>query len=143
MSDPLAFQRQSQQAEPEPIVARVVDDSPDELRLLPPDCPSSDQFLHHFTVEEFPEPTPAPPQRFQFSLVDIMVVMAGVGVGLAGGTWMPADHFAGIMGLLILGGLILVHFYPLESHGARLAWGTFILAYFVALLVAVCSRGSS
>jgi hypothetical protein len=143
MTDQRASVAQSEQAEPEPIVARVVEDAPDELRLLPPDCPSSDQFRQHFTVAEVPEPTPEPPQRFQFSLVDLMVIMVGVGVGLAGGTWMPADHFAGIMGLLILGGLILVHFYPLESHGARLAWGTFILAYFVALVAAMCRPGSS
>jgi hypothetical protein len=75
--------------------------------------------------------------------VDLMVVIVGVAVGLAGGTWMPAEHFAGIMGLLILLGLVLIHFYPLESHGARLAWGTFVLAYFVALLAAVFSRQPS
>ena len=142
MTDPLRSSPSLQPAEPEPIIARIIDQPADELRLLPPDCPSSDQFRQHFEKLDAAEPEPAPavPPRFQFSLVDLMIVTAGVGLGLAGGTWMPADYFAGIMGLLILGGLILVHFYPLESHGAKLAWGTFILAYFVALLAAVFRR---
>ncbi|HZL91035.1 MAG TPA: hypothetical protein VFB96_21900 [Pirellulaceae bacterium] len=144
MSDPLASPPPSDATEPEPIEARIVERPADELRLLPPDCPSSDQFLRQYAVAEEPEPPPPPPpQRFQFSLVDLMVVMIGVAVGLAGGTWMPAEQFAGIMGLLILLGLVLIHFYPLESHGARLAWGTFILAYFVALVAAVFGRRSS
>ena len=143
MKDSLPLAPKSEPDDPEPIAAHIVDDPPDELRLLPPDCPSSDELLQQLTVVELPEPTQARVPRFQFSLVDLMVVMVGVGVGLAGGTWMPADYFAGIMGLLILGGLILVHFYPLESHPARLAWGTFILAYFVALLAAMFGRGSS
>lgn len=141
MTEPLPTSPSLHPVEPEPIVARIVEGQADELRLLPPDCPSSDQFRQRFEKSDAVEPAPVPPPaRYQFSLVDLMIVTAGVGLGLAGGTWMPADYFAGIMGLLILGGLILVHFYPLESHGAKLAWGTFILAYFVALLAAIFRR---
>ena len=44
----------------------------------------------------------------QFSVGDVLIVMVGVAVGLAGGTWMPTDHFAAVMGLVTLLGLLVV-----------------------------------
>jgi hypothetical protein len=125
------------QIEPEPIIAEAVDHpADDDLRLAPPDCPSRGELCPQLVppeITEFEEPLPP---RFQFSLTDLMVIMLGVSVGLAGGTWMPADYFAGIMGLLVLGGLILVTLFPFESRSGWLAWGTFILAYVVAVITA-------
>ena len=69
----------------------------------------------------------APP--FQFTVFDLMIVMIGVAGGLAGGTWMPSDIFAAILGMVTLLGLVLIHFFPPESHFARLLWGTLVLAY--------------
>jgi hypothetical protein len=56
---------------------------------------------------------------------------------LAGGTWMPSDIFAAILGLVTLLGLVLIHFFPPESHFARLVWGTLVLAYIVAVGAAI------
>lgn len=140
MTDPTSSTTAGSESErrPSPIVAQAVEKAADELRLQPPDCPSRDEFLAQIAPLTLPEPAvPSPPPRFQFTLIDLMVVTVGVAVGLAGGTWMPADYFAGIMGLFMLGGLVLVHFFPLQSRGARLVWGTFILAYFVAVIAAV------
>lgn len=121
---------------PDPVIAEIVDSSAeDELRLAPTDCPSREELCPQLVPPEIVEIDDAPP-RFQFSVTDLLVVTLGVSVGLAGGTWMPADYFAGIMGLLVLGGLILVTIYPFESRGGWLAWGTFILAYVVAVATA-------
>ncbi len=124
---------------PEPIVARVVDDEPAELRLALPDCPSRDEFVQQAFPPE-PQPVdqpPAPPSRFRFSVLDLMVVTAGISVGLAGGTWMPPQVFALCMGLLTVGGLIVVEMYPPESRSGWLAWIAVVLAYLAAWLAAL------
>ena len=110
----------------------------EQFRLRPPDCPSREEKLLEF---EPPPPLPvftiptAPP--FQFTVFDLMIVMVGVAGGLAGGTWMPSDIFAAILGLVTLIGLALVHFFPPESHFGQLAWGTLVLAYIVAVGAAI------
>ena len=73
----------------------------------------------------------------QFTVFDLMIVMIGVAGGLAGGTWMPSDIFAALLGLVTLFGLALVHFFPPESHFARLMWGTLVLAYVIAVGAAI------
>lgn len=107
------------------------------FRLRPIDSPSREEKL--FELEPLPSPTVpipvAPP--FQFTVFDLMIVMIGVAGGLAGGTWMPRDIFAAILGLVTLLGLVLVHFFPPESHFARLVWGTLVLAYIIAVAAAI------
>jgi hypothetical protein len=76
--------------------------------------------------------------RPQFGVRDLMVVMVGVAAGLAGGTWMPPDIFAAILGLVTLLGLLAVHMYPPESHLGKLLWGTLVLAYVMAVIAAIC-----
>ena len=106
----------------------------DQFRLRPPDCPSREAKLHELDP---PHPLPvftiptAPP--FQFTVFDVMIVMIGVAGGLAGGTWMPSDIFAALLGLVTLLGLAIVHFIPPQSHFAQLMWGTLVLAYVVAV----------
>jgi hypothetical protein len=106
----------------------------EEFRLRPSDCPSREEQLLKF--EPFPPlptvPIPTAP-TFQFTVFDLMIVMVGVAGGLAGGTWMPSDIFAAILGLVTLLGLALIHFFPPESHFAWLMWRTLILAYLVAV----------
>ncbi|MBC7854494.1 MAG: hypothetical protein IAF94_13755 [Pirellulaceae bacterium] len=113
-------------------------DLADQFRLRPPDCPSREEKLHEFEplpqLPAIPIPTAAP---FQFTVFDLMIVMIGVAGGLAGGTWMPSDIFAALLGLVTLLGLALVHFFPPESHFARLMWGTLVLAYVVAVGAAI------
>ena len=110
----------------------------EEFRLRLPECPSREEQLREI---EPPPPLPvaalptAPP--FQFSVSDVMIVMIGVAGGLAGGTWMPSDIFAAVLGLVTLLGLVLIHFFPPESHFARLLWGTLVLAYIVAVAAAI------
>ena len=110
----------------------------EEFRLRPSDCPSREEKLLEY--EPFPQlpamPIPAAP-TFQFTVFDLMIVMVGVAGGLAGGTWMPSDIFAAILGLVTLLGLVLIHFFPPESHFARLMWGTLVLAYIVAVGAAI------
>jgi len=110
----------------------------DQFRLRPLDCLSREERLHEL---EPPPPLPAvtipAATPFQFTVFDVMVVMIGVAGGLAGGTWMPSDIFAAILGLVTLLGLALIHFFPPESHFARLLWGTLVLAYIVAVGAAI------
>ena len=78
-----------------PVLARVMDNSPDELQLRPVDCPSRDEILMHNLVQELAQAPPeAPPARFRFSVFDMLVVTFAISVGLAGGKWMPAGVFA-------------------------------------------------
>ena len=109
-----------------------------EFRLQPIQHPSREEFLRE--VEPLPPlPTLDAPvrEKFQFTVFDMMIVMFGIAVGLAGGTWMPSDIFAAILGLVTLIGLTLVHFCPPESHLSKLLWGTLVLAYVVAVGAAV------
>jgi hypothetical protein len=115
-----------------------VADSPDEFRVLPPEGHSREELSHFLEPPpSFQPPPPEPVARPQFTLGDVLVVMVGVAVGLAGGTWMPADHFAAIMGLVTLLSLLAVHLYPPESHLGKLIWATIVLAYVMAVLTAL------
>lgn len=109
-----------------------------EFRLRPSDGPSREELLREREpVPRLPTAVlPAAPP-FQFTVFDLMLVMIGVAAGLAGGTWMPSDIFAALLGLVTLVGLALVHFVPPESHFARLMWGTLVLAYVVAVAAAI------
>jgi len=110
----------------------------EEFRLRLPECPSREDQLRELEpppplpVAALPSATP-----FQFSVSDVMIVMIGVAGGLAGGTWMPSDIFAAVLGLVTLLGLVLIHFVPPETHFARLLWGTLVLAYIVAVAAAI------
>ncbi|MEX2174023.1 MAG: hypothetical protein WD872_06655 [Pirellulaceae bacterium] len=73
----------------------------------------------------------------QFSVGDVLVATVGAAVGLAGGTWMRADLFAALLGLVTLLGLLVVHLRPPRTHLAKLLWATLVLAYMLAVLGAV------
>ena len=117
---------------------RPDDDADEPFRLRPPECSSREEKLHELeplpTLAYTPIPAAGP---FQFTVFDLMIVMVGVAGGLAGGTWMPRDIFAALLGLVTLVGLALIHFFPPESHFARLTWGTLVLAYIVAVAAAI------
>ena len=141
MNRPLTPYRPSPaEAEPPPVVARVIDDTAPDLHLRPVECPSRQEFVKQVYPQELSaEPSLAPP-RFRFSVLDLLVVTAAVSVGLAGGKWMPAGVFALFMGVVTLGGLIVVELYPPQSRGGWLAWIGVVLAYLSAWLSALASH---
>src|SRR5262245_3990255 len=89
-------------------------DSNDEPVLLqPPDCPSREDWARQLNRPPEPEPPPPPAPRWpQFSLSDVMILTVGVAAGLAGGSWMPTDVFAALLGLITLVGLLVVSWQP-------------------------------
>jgi hypothetical protein len=110
----------------------------EEFRLKQPDCPSRQEKLQEFDpLPSLPAVPAAAAPAFQYSVFDLMIVMVGIAGGLAGGTWMPSDVFAALLGLVTLVGLALIHFVPPESHFARLLWGTLVLSYVVAVGAAI------
>src|SRR4029450_13516711 len=75
-------------------------DSPDDFRLLPPEGHSREELSDLLEPRVPYQPPPAPAAaRPQFSVGDVLIVMVGVAVGLAGGTWVRAGPFPAAMGL--------------------------------------------
>lgn len=109
----------------------------DDLTLSPPSGLSREEREQRSALpRSLPEPDP-PARRPQFSVADVMVLMVGVAAGLAGGSWMPSDLFAAIVGLATLVGLLVVSWNPPQSHAGKLIWATLVLAYIVAVFAAV------
>lgn len=110
----------------------------DDFTLRPPDGPGRER------IERFLDPPPQlppdPPPKtseYQFRLTDLLIITAGVGLGLAGGSWMRRDIFAAVLGVVTLLGLMLVHIYPPESRLGKVVWGTLVLAYLVSVGAAI------
>ena len=111
----------------------------DEFQLRPPDGPGRER------IEKFLEPSPLaampvdppPKSEYQFRLTDLLIVTAGVGLGLAGGSWMPRDIFAAILGVVTLIGLMCVHIYPPETRLSKVLWGTLVLSYLISVVAAI------
>jgi len=111
--------------------------SADEFPLRPPDGPGREAIERFLDPPKMPTEPPAKPSEYQFRLTDLLIVTAGVGVGLAGGSWLPRDLFAAILGLITLIGLMLVHVYPPETRLGKLLWGTLVLAYLISVVAAI------
>ncbi len=116
----------------------VVTPANDEFKLRPPEGlgrekieKSLDPPLAVMPVEALRK------NEYQFRLTDILIVTAGVGLGLAGGSWMPRDIFAAVLGLITLLGLMLVHVYPPESRLGKVLWGTLVMAYLISVVAAI------
>jgi hypothetical protein len=109
----------------------------DDFALRPPETPGREAIERFLDPPVIPPDPPAKPSEFQFRLTDILIVTAGVGLGLAGGRWMPRDIFAAVLGLVTLVGLMLVHIYPPESRLGKVIWGTLVLAYFISVGAAI------
>ncbi|QDU28449.1 hypothetical protein ETAA8_35490 [Anatilimnocola aggregata] len=109
----------------------------DDFTLRPPDGPGREAIERFLDPPKLPEEPPAKPSEYQFRLTDILIVTAGVGLGLAGGSWMQRDIFAAILGLVTLIGLMLVHVYPPETRLGKLLWGTLVLAYLISVVAAI------
>ena len=78
---------------------------------------------------------PGPPKP-QFTLAGIMVVTFFVCLGLsAGGSWIPAPAFAGVMGFLAIASIIWTTVAFPSSLPGRVVWMGIAFAYFAACLV--------
>ena len=109
----------------------------DDFRLAPPDCPSADDWQRALAPKpKLPQPAPPPP-RHQYSVGELMILMVGVAVGLAGGSWMPTDVYAATLGLCTLVGLLVVSWSPPETRLGKLIWATLVLAYVISVFAAV------
>ncbi len=108
-----------------------------ELVLLPPDCPSREQLEQQFAPPLRLEPEALPPRWPQFSIADMMILMVGISIGLSGGSWLPTDVFAAVLGIVTLLGLLVVNYQPPETRLAKLLWGALVLAYVLAVLAAL------
>jgi len=106
--------------------------------LLPPEGRSREEVERELTGPIVIAPEPAePPRLLQFSVGDLMILMVGVAAGLAGGSWMPTDVFAAILGLATLAGLLIVSWHPPETRLGKMIWASFVVAYFMAVLAAL------
>ena len=77
------------------------------------------------------------PDHPRFSIAFLLFAMVGIGIGLAGGTWMSADLFAAILGLATLFGLLIVHLFPPRTQPGQLIWATLVMGYITAVLTAL------
>jgi hypothetical protein len=75
--------------------------------------------------------------RPRYSIADLLIVMVGAAIGLAGGTWMQADLFAAIVGLLTLVGLLVVHLFPPQKAVPRMLWSALVCGYIAAVCTAL------
>lgn len=73
------------------------------------------------------------PDHPRFSIAFLLFAMVGVGIGLAGGTWM----FAAILGLATLFGLLIVHLLPPRTQPGQLVWAAIVTGYITAVLTAL------
>jgi hypothetical protein len=114
----------------------------DEFSIAPAEGLSENErmFRSRFypPVDE-PVPTAAP---WQFSIRDMMVITFFVAVGLGGGTMVPADMFAGFIGLLLAGGLIFRLFIPIENRWLDWLFCGVAVVYGCALLRVIVMGGS-
>ena len=116
----------------------------DDFRLAPPDCPSREDWERRLAPPIVIETPPPPPSEWpRFSITDLLVITAGVAIGLAGGTWMKADVFAAILGLVTLFGLLVVHLFPPQSRLGRLVWAALVVCYITAVLTALARTATS
>jgi hypothetical protein len=77
------------------------------------------------------------PDHPRFSIAFLLFAMVGVGIGLAGGTWMSADLFAAILGLATLFGLLIVHLLPPRTQPGQVVWAAIVTGYITAVLTAL------
>jgi hypothetical protein len=114
----------------------------DDDRVAPPDGPSGEKRSRQPESPPKLEPDSSPAARWpQFAVSDILMVMVGAAVGLAGGTWMPADIFAAVLGLVTLLGLLVVHLFPPQTRLGKRLWATLVLAYITAVGAALFRSG--
>ena len=109
----------------------------DDFVVRSPECRSREELEREMAdpIQLPPPPQPKPPT--QFSVRDIMLLMIGVSVGLAGGSWMPSQTFAFALGLVTVLILLVVSLHPPQTHMGRMAWAALVIAYFSALLSAI------
>jgi hypothetical protein len=134
------------------------DEPPEPYRLAPPDSsPGAPKSIWIPGRGEFPgepaedegdedeedQPAPAPldEERYQFSLLELLGLVAatalwfGLIVSLPGGR--SAKVFAGLTGLLVLVGLVVLEGFGITRPIVRLAWWLALAVYLAACAAAL------
>jgi hypothetical protein len=113
----------------------------DDFALLPPDCSSRAEAEQRCRLPiKLPERPPVPKARIQYSVGELMIVMVGLSISLAGGRWMPPDIFAAVLGITTLLGLFFVTWHPPETRAGKLIWTALIIAYLMAVVAGALQR---
>lgn len=109
----------------------------DDFKLSPPDGLSESQRQLRTRVVPPVEVSNRMPPRSQFTLRQLLIFTTFSAAGLAGQSWMPADVFAGLLGIGVFLCLIWFAVSPPENEGTRLLWWGLVCAYTMALVTAV------
>ncbi len=117
----------------------VDDDDTPELKLAPPD-PHTDAARRRMREADLPVPVafveePAP--RYQFSLLQILIVNTALAVAFALMQAIAPSVFAGALGGIVLLAAILLTVYQPERRGLFFAWWGLLALYVISSLVAV------
>jgi len=127
--------------EPDGFVAPADDD--EQFTLTPADGLSEAERIHRSRTYP-PVSVPESPRRAgQFTVAGLLAVTFFVALGLSGQSWVSAQVYAGVMGLLALLALIWAATRPAESAASRLVWWGITVAYFSAVVAALVRQLSS
>ena len=66
-----------------------------------------------------------------------MVLMFGISLGMAGGTWIHPGIFSLLMGVIMLAGLAIYHFDPPETHRMKVVWIPLFAGYLTSVIAAM------
>ena len=113
----------------------------EESPLRPIDCPSAQDWERATRPRPvLSPPGPELPQRFRFRVLDLLAITAAMGVGFAGGHWMPMEYYLLLLGWVVTICVFVLPFYEridrdLLQRGVTLllfAYGASCLALLLA-----------
>jgi hypothetical protein len=108
----------------------------DDFTLRPLECRSREELERELADPILLPEAPPPPRPWQFSIGDVMFLMVGGSIGLAGGSTLWGHAFEFALGLVTLSLLVIFQFHPPQTHAGRLVLTAVLIAYFSALLAA-------
>jgi len=112
-----------------------------EFTVETPSCPSAADWQRTQNRVELPPPEIQPPDRWQFGMRDMFLTTAAIAVGLAGGNWMSAEVFVGVIGgTLIFGFLIAMVLERLDADVQRYLGIGFLIVYLTAIVSLVARK---
>jgi hypothetical protein len=124
---------------PKPGSADMADSKRDGTRFIDPDDLAKAERM--ILAQQDPASRKPDAPRPQFTLAGVMAITFFGCLGLsAGGSWLPAPAFAGVMGILAVAIIAWTTIsFPTSPRG-RVAWMGIALAYFLACVIALLRR---